>query len=134
MTDTYALPKHPDEIVPALLNHLNSLDAEIMLNFYDPEGMLVNAAGVPQVGRAAIKAELEGYFRLGLPMHITARHIFVAGDIASLVLDWSYKGTAADRSQIDIVATANDIARRGNDGYWRYLIDNPFGTAIRAAA
>lgn len=134
MTDTYALPRHPDEIVPALLKHLNSLDTEIMLNFYHEDGILVDAGGVPQRGRDAIRTELAKYFSLGLPMQITARHIFVAGDTASLVLDWSYQGTAADGRAIHIVATANDIARRGADGYWRYLIDNPFGTALREAA
>ena len=95
MTGTYALARRPEDIVPALLAHLNSLDTEVMLNFYDPEGMLVDAQGVPQVGREAIRAELRKYFSLGLPMKITARHIFVAGDIASLVLDWSYTGTGA---------------------------------------
>lgn len=134
MTGTYALARRPEDIVPALLAHLNSLDTEVMLNFYDPEGMLVDAQGVPQVGREAIRAELRKYFSLGLPMKITARHIFVAGDIASLVLDWSYTGTGPDGQEVDIVATANDIARRGADGYWRYLIDNPFGTAVRTGA
>lgn len=134
MPDEFALPARPEDIVPALLAHLNSLDTEIMLGFYDPEAMLVDAQGVPQVGRDAIRAELKKYFSLGLPMSITARHIFVAGDIASLVLDWSYKGTGPDGQRVDIEATANDIARRGPDGYWRYLIDNPFGTAIREVA
>jgi uncharacterized protein (TIGR02246 family) len=134
MTHTYTLPKTPEDIVPALLKHLNSLDTEIMLNFYDPEGMLVDATGVPQVGRDAIRTELKKYFSLGLQMQITARHIFVAGDIASLVLDWSYQGTTADGREVNIFATANDIARRGADGHWRYLIDNPFGTALRAPA
>lgn len=134
MNDRYALPRHPDDIVPALLRHLNSLDTEIMLNFYDADGILVDANGVPQRGREAIRTELEKYFSLGLQMQITARHVFVAGDIASLVLDWSYKGIAKDGRTIDMVATANDIARRSADGYWRYLIDNPFGTALRAPA
>lgn len=134
MTPIYPLPRAPEDIVPALLKHLNSLDTEIMLHFYDSEAMLVDAAGVPQVGRDAIRKELTKYFSLGLQMQITARHIFVAGDIASLVLDWSYQGTASDGSAVNIVATANDIARRGADGYWRYLIDNPFGTAVREPA
>jgi len=131
MSKTYALSTTPEGIVESLLSHLNSLDVDVMLNFYDPEGILVNAAGVPQVGRDAIAAELAGYFSLGLQMSITARHIFVAGDIASLVLDWSYVGTSRDGQDINLTATANDIARRGADGYWRYLIDNPFGTSLR---
>ena len=131
MQATYELARRPEDIVPALLAHINSLDTEVMLGFYDPQGVLVDADGVPQAGAAAIRAELRKYFSLGLPMSITARHIFVAGDIASLVLDWSIVGTGPDGQAVNMVATANDIARRGADGYWRYLIDNPFGTAVR---
>ena len=42
MTGSYALARRPEDIVPALLAHLNSLDTEVMLDFYDPEGMLVD--------------------------------------------------------------------------------------------
>ncbi|WP_296953006.1 nuclear transport factor 2 family protein [uncultured Massilia sp.] len=130
----YRLADRPEGIVDALLAHINSLDEDVMLGFYDPEGMLVDADGVAQRGPDAIRAELRKYFRLGLPMRISARHIFVAGDIASLVLDWSIVGTGPDGAPVDMVATANDIARRGPDGLWRYLIDNPFGTALRQPA
>ena len=131
MTQKYALSKTPEGIVDSLLAHLNSLDVEVMLNFYDDEGMLIDAAGNPQVGREAIGAELKKYFSLGLQMSIVQRHMFVAGDIAELILDWSYIGNAPDGTPVNMVATANDIARRGADGYWRYLIDNPFGTQVR---
>ncbi|HFQ9247440.1 TPA: nuclear transport factor 2 family protein [Pseudomonas aeruginosa] len=127
----YTLATEPEGIVEALLAHINSLDVDVMLDFYDPEGMLINAAGIPQVGREAIAAELGKYFQLGLQMQIIQRHMFVAGDTASLVLDWSLIGVTPDGHPVHMVATANDIARRGADGYWRYLIDNPFGTQLR---
>ncbi len=73
---------------------------------------------------AEIEAELEKFLSLSAPMTATARHIFVAGDIAEIVLDWSLDGT-------ELSGTACDIARRGPDGRWRYLIDNPYGTAQR---
>lgn len=97
MTTKLALSSTPEGIVPALLAHLNSLDVETMLGFYDPEGMIVDAAGTAHVGREAIGTELAKYFSLGLQMAITQRHLFVAGDVASLILDWSIlarRGTA----------------------------------------
>jgi ketosteroid isomerase-like protein len=134
MTTKLALSSTPEGIVPALLAHLNSLDVETMLGFYDPEGLIVDAAGVAHVGKEAIGKELAKYFfSLGLQMSITQRHLFVAGDVASLILDWSYIGTARDGTKINMVATATDIARRGPDGLWRYLIDNPFGSMQRSA-
>jgi hypothetical protein len=29
--------------------------------------------------------------------------------------------------ELDDEGTATDVARQGSDGYWRYVIDNPFG-------
>ena len=133
MTNKLALSSTPEGIVPALLAHLNSLDVETMLGSYEPEGLIVDAAGVAHVGKEAIGRELSKYFSLGLQMSITQRHLFVAGDVAYLILDWSYIGTARDGTEINMVATATDIARRGPDGLWRYLIDNPFGSIQRSA-
>jgi ketosteroid isomerase-like protein len=104
-----------------------------MLGFYDPDAQMINAAGEPQVGRDAIAAELASYLSLGIKIEITQRHLFVTGNIAELILDWNLTGTSRDGQDINMVATANDVARRGEDGKWRYLIDNPYGTALRPA-
>ena len=58
MTTKPALSSTPEGIVPALLAHLNSLDIDTMLGFYDPEGLIVDAAGIAHVGRNAIGKEL----------------------------------------------------------------------------
>jgi ketosteroid isomerase-like protein len=55
--------------------------------------------------------------------------VYVAGDIALLIVDWSMRGTARDGSAVDMGGTATDVVRRGADGRWRYVIDNPHGTA-----
>lgn len=127
-----ALSTTPEGIVDSLLNHINSLDVATMLGFYEDDAILVNAKGEPQRGSEEIGKELALYFSFGLPMSITARHIFVAGDIASLVLDWNIVGTGKNGEKVHMVATSNDIARKGADGYWRYIIDNPFGTQVRS--
>ena len=51
------------------------------------------------------------------------RHVFVAGDIAEIVLDWSIDGTGPDGEHVHPGGSASDIVRRGADGLWRYLID-----------
>lgn len=54
------------------------------------------------------------------------------GTIASLVLDWNIVKKTPTGDDFHMVATSNDIARLGADGYWRYIIDNPFGTQVRS--
>jgi ketosteroid isomerase-like protein len=63
-----------------------------------------------------------------------ARHVFVADDIAQIVLDWSIDGTGPDGKHVHLGGSASDIVRRGADGLWRYLIDNNLGTAVRQPA
>jgi hypothetical protein len=38
------------------------------------------------------------------------------------------KGTGADGQEVDMAGTTADVARLGPEG-WRFVIDNPFGTA-----
>jgi ketosteroid isomerase-like protein len=63
-----------------------------------------------------------------LPIEATTRHAYVSGDIALLVVDWSIAGTSRQGYPLDLRGTATDVVRRGADGRWRYVVDNPFGT------
>lgn len=67
---------------------------------------------------------------LGCPIEVTPRHVYIADDIALLIVDWAIEGTQSDGSHVDIRGTATDVARRGADGIWRYIIHNPFGTVV----
>jgi ketosteroid isomerase-like protein len=62
------------------------------------------------------------------------RHVFVADDIAQIVVDWSIDGAGPDGEPVRLGGSACDIVRRGPDGRWRYLIDNNQGTAVRQPA
>lgn len=41
-----------------------------------------------------------------------------------MIVDWELGGEGPR-----VAGTATDVARRGIDGRWRYVIDNPFGLA-----
>src|SRR6516162_9652104 len=55
-------------------------------------------------------------------------------DRTQIVVDWSIDGTGPDGEHVHVEGTASDVARRGADGLWRYLIDNRLGTAVRQPA
>ena len=76
--------------------------------------------------RAAANAPLQ---QLGLPIEVRPRHVYVADDIAVLIVDWTITGTGRHGQHVDITGTATGIAWRGQDGATRYLIGNPLGTA-----
>ncbi|WP_207935945.1 hypothetical protein [Actinomadura sp. KC216] len=66
---------------------------------------------------------------LGVPIVVNPRHVYTAGDIALPIVDWIIDGVDRAGRAIHIEGTATDVARRGSDGRWRYVIDNPFGCA-----
>jgi ketosteroid isomerase-like protein len=133
MSETYPIATESADIAAALVARFNSGKADVMLEMYDPEAVFISSDGRTVTDQAEIAAELEGFLNLRLPMEATARHVFVADDIAQIVLDWSLDGTGPDGTHLHIEGTACDIARRGTDGIWRYLIDNPLGAAVRQA-
>jgi ketosteroid isomerase-like protein len=118
----------------ALRERFNSGEVSEMIPLYEPGAVLIRKDGRTVTGHAGISAELERDLRLGLPLEAKARHVFVAGNIAEVILDWSIDGTGSDGEQVHLGGSASDVLRRGTDGFWRYVIDNNQGTAVRQPA
>jgi ketosteroid isomerase-like protein len=134
MSVSFPLPTGPEDVVPSLVERFNSGDVSAMLTLYEPEAVLVLQDGRTVMGHTAIGAQLEPDLHHGLPLHAKARHVFVAGDVAEIVLDWSIDGTGRDGEQVHLGGSACDVVHRGADGFWRYVIDNNAGTAVRQPA
>lgn len=134
MSESYPLPTEPEGIVASLLERFNSGNVGAMMGLYAPEAVFIAKDGRTITGHTEIAAELERDFSLGLRLKAKARHVFVADDIAQIVLDWSIDGAGPDGKHVHFGGSASDIVRRGADGLWRYLIDNNLGTAVRQAA
>ncbi|MGW8886878.1 YybH family protein [Streptomyces sp. NPDC055749] len=109
----------------------NSGSAEAVTQVYETGAAFVPLPGVQVSGDELLAANRE-FLRLGLPISVRPRHTYVADDIALLIVDWTIEGPGPDGEPVRIEGTATDVARRGPDGKWRYVIDNPFGTAPAA--
>ena len=134
MSESYSLPTEPEGMVATLVERFNSGKVGAMMGIYAPEAVFIARDGRTITDHAEIAAELERDLKLGLPLKAKARHVFVADDIAQLVVDWSIDGTGPDGKHVHVGGSAADILRRGADGLWRYIIDNNQGTAVREPA
>jgi ketosteroid isomerase-like protein len=133
MSDSFALPSKPEDVIPSLIERFNSGKVSAMMTLYEG-AVLITDDGRTITDRTEIAAELERDLSLGLPLEANARHVFVAGDTAQIVVDWLIDGTGPDGDHVHVEGTASDTVRRGADGLWRYLIDNRLGTAVRQPA
>ena len=134
MSESYSLPTKPESMVTTLLERFNSGKVAAMMSLYAPEAVLIAKDGRTITDHAEIAAELERDLKLGLPLEAKARHVFVADNIAQIVLDWSIDGIGPDGNHVHLGGSASDVLGRGEDGLWRYLIDNNQGTAVRQPA
>ena len=119
----------PEALVARFAQRFNAGDLDGLLALYAPGGVFVPAPGAAQGTPAAIREATAGFLAAKLPIELAVRHVYRAGDVALAVVDWSIRGTAADGRAMSLAGTATDVLRRGPDGGWSYLIDNPFGGA-----
>lgn len=126
----FPLATSPEQQPHVFATAFNTGDPDAIERVYEQEGVFVCSPGIPTTGadRRDANARMAS---LGLPIEVKPRHVYVAEDIALLIVDWTIAGTTPDGEEIDIRGTATDVARRGEDGTWRYIIDNPYGTATR---
>ena len=115
------------QLHPAWADAFNASDIDAMLALAEPDQVFVPAPGTALQGEGA-KGALEQFLALRLPISMTVRHAFEANEIGLVIVDWSISGTGPDGSPVELEGTTADVARRGADG-WKFVIDNPFGTA-----
>lgn len=119
-------PDDPTQLPAAFVVAFNSGNAGHLERLYQEHAVIVPRPGHPVSGdeRAAATRHLLGF---GLPIEAQLRQAYTVDDVALLIVDWSIQGTAPDGAAVDLSGTATDIAQRGADGLWRYVVDNPFG-------
>jgi ketosteroid isomerase-like protein len=121
----------PEMVPSALTERFNAGDVDAMIDAYAEGVVLVTVDGNAIGDREQIEEALRAFMGFGVPMSLKVRHMYVSGDIAQYVADWEMRGTSKDGRNVHLRGTACDVARRCDDGIWRYVIDNPYGTRFR---
>lgn len=122
------LPAEPAELLHTFVGAFNDRNLELLQELFEPEGMHVREPGVTTAG-ARRRAALPTVLRHRIPIAVSLRNVYVVGDIALVINDYVHDGVGPDGVHVHIEGTATDVARRGADGCWRYVISNPSGTS-----
>lgn len=125
---TARLAEDPADQVAAYGDTFARGSADLLDQHYEAGAVLVPRPGHP-LSDAPLRIGAHNHLLgFGVPLNARTRRVYVADDIALLIVDWSMRGTARQGHPVDLHGTATDVVRRGADGRWRYVIDNPFGT------
>ncbi|MGI5347457.1 YybH family protein [Streptomyces sp. CA-250714] len=122
------LPVEPADLPYVFADAFNARNLELLDALFEPEAVHVVRPGEMSAGERR-RAALPAVVRDRVPITVALRHVYVVGDTALLINDFVHDGPGPDGIPVHIEGTATDIARRGADGYWRYLVSNPSGTA-----
>jgi ketosteroid isomerase-like protein len=86
---------------------------------------MVKEDGTVAAGLDEIRAVWTDLVAYGGRIRMVTRYALESRDLALLSNEWTLE---LDGNPVASGATA-EVARRQNDGSWRYVIDNPFGAA-----
>lgn len=118
-----------DQLNLAFAERFNARDLDGLMALNTDDVVFVPAPGQPVQGEAAVRGALEQFLGLNLPISMNVRHVFASGDTGLAIAEWTITGTAPDGSELALAGTTADVAVYDDEHGWRYVIDNPFGTA-----
>ncbi|MBF6230602.1 nuclear transport factor 2 family protein [Nocardia farcinica] len=116
----------PEELATLFTRYFNAGDLDGLLSLYEPGAVLFPMPGERRTGLDAIRESLRGMLDSGARIELTVRGVHVAGELALIANDSVLTGAGPDGT---LVSTTTEIARRGSDGSWRYVLDDPYFTA-----
>ena len=100
-------------------------DLDGIMNLYETDAVFPTP-GATAIGKDEVRQQIKAYMDSGAKLVFGESLVFTAGDVALLHTPWTMHmpdGTDAEG------ATA-EVLRRQGDGTWKYVIDNPDGTAL----
>ena len=118
----------PADVIDAVAAGLETGDLERVISLYDPEATFVPQPGQSIRGSEAIRDALAAFIALRPQMTGEIEQVLVAGDTALVRNRWALRGRQPDGTPVEMDGTSADVLRRGEDGRWRILIDDPWGT------
>ena len=104
-------------------------DLDALVALYEADALLVAQPGEVVTGVEAIREALRAFLATEPSFNLEVREVLQAGDIALSFADWTLVGTGPDGEPIEMSAQTSDVLRRQPDGTWRFVIDNPYGSA-----
>jgi ketosteroid isomerase-like protein len=122
-----SLVTDPADLPATFARAFNAGDLAAVDRLFEPDAVRVLTPGVVVTGDGR-RGATSSFLQLGIPIVLSLRHTYVCGDLALLIGDYLIDGVRPDGEHVHFEGTATDVARRGADGHWRYVIDNPPGT------
>ena len=119
----------PEDCDLLVVKAISEGNIEAALDLYEPDATFAPEVGKSVQGTAAVREVLNGFMAMKPTLSVTVPNVYQSGDIAILVSNWPMKGTDPDGNPVEESGKGTEVVRRQADGTWKFIIDNPHGTA-----
>jgi uncharacterized protein (TIGR02246 family) len=126
--DDFELTEDATEVTALYVRAFNAGDVEAVSRLYTDDALAVWEPGVVLTSDEHRRHVAEVIAR-GASMQAATRDVYVTGDTALLIVDWTLSATDEAGVVEELAGVGVDVLRRGEDGKWRYAIDDPYGGA-----
>ena len=124
-TKPATLAKTPHDLATLFAQYLHAGDIDGLASLYDEDARMVTGPGQSITGMAAIRENLSGFLSLKPTIAFGNSVVVENGDLALVHAKWTLSG-AGPEGAVELAGLTSEVVRKGADGGWRYLIDDPF--------
>lgn len=118
----------PEQVLESIVKGINAGDLESLLPLYESAAAFATEPGSLAHGASGIGEALTGFISMNGELDIRVTRVMEADNLALVIGVWTFDGTAPDGEPVHLEARNADVLRRQDDGSWRFVIDNPWGT------
>ena len=118
----------PEQVLGSIVTGINSGDLDGLMSLYESEAAFATEPGSLAHGTPGVREALAGFISMKGKLDLRVTRVLVVGDLALVVGEWTFDGTGPDGEPVRLASENADVLRRQEDGTWRFVIDNPWGT------
>ena len=118
----------PEQVLESIVTGINSGDLDSLMPLYETDAAFVPQPGTLAHGVPGVSESLNGFISMNGELDLEVTRVLEVDDLALVVGVWSFEGTGPDGEPMKLAAKNADVLRRQEDGTWRFVIDNPWGT------
>ncbi len=119
----------PEQVLESIVSGINTGDLESLMPLYEGDAAFADQPGSLAHGAPGIRGALTGFISMNGTLDLEVTRVLEVDDLALVIGEWSFDGTGPDGEPVRLAAQNADVLRRQADGTWRFVIDNPWGTA-----
>jgi len=118
----------PEEVLNSVVEGINTGDLDSLMTLYETDACFATQPGQLANTPESIGQSLRSFIDLKGKLELRVKRVIQASDLALVIGEWSFSGTGPDGNPVKMAAKNADVLRQQDDGTWRFVIDNPWGT------